>query len=374
MRRRLQAHLHQVGLAERRLRAAARRASPLCVMHDISRLSVWNDSETPARHSGRDRVRGHRRRGAGVHVAGRADLEVHAHRLDLVDQVRARRVAERVGQPHAVADAARAQPDRPRRTRSAASASPACSVSGRPASRAARSARGVLGRRVAGFGAGEVEADHARGPGSAAPARAARSVSAGGRWRIAQTISPLGSALRAKPGEQRLDRRLAGARRGPRTAAARCGTRPARSRRRSASSAASKATRASAVGRGHRRHRQRKALEVLGQAAGVGVGVEPGRQLRSVGRRRRQAALPAAARTAWPTRRPPSRCSCSSTLGSAQARSSVSPGVMRGRACGIVEQRPFQRQRPAARVAPESRAARVLLSCRPPRRRKDPAP
>ncbi len=162
---------------------------------------------------------------------------------------------------------------------------------------------------------------------------AARSVSLfGGNWRIAQTISPLGSADRARPAS-RASTVASGA--------MPCGSNSSGAMRNSAStqpcasasSAASKATRSSAAG----------------LAIAATVSAKPRRysaRLPACARASNQAARPAtlSAGAAMPrarsssnsvaTRKAPSRCSCSSTLGSRRAKSAAAGGV--GSGAGIV--------------------------------------
>ena len=213
-------------------------------------------------------------------------------------------------------------------TRSAASASPACSVSGRPASRAIASAWAWSPGGKPCFGPGQVESRPRRGRTSAAPvpprapsrpAAAGASRRRSGRW-----------AARCGAG---------------RPAAPRTTSSPARPWASNSSGAMRNSASTAAVGarvfggleghalqrggRGHRGHGQRKAFEVLHQAAGVGVGVEPGRQRRHVVRRGRRCRAACSRSNSVATRRPPSRCSCSSTLGRAAAVAS-SAEVMAG--------------------------------------------
>jgi hypothetical protein len=176
-------------------------------------------------------------------------------------------------------------------TRSATSASPACRVSARPASCTHLQRAGVLRRRVAVFGAGQVKAHHALALVADGQARGAlgffgRQVAHGADDQAA--LLQQGQRAARQAGQQRFHRRFAGHAVG------------FKQQRRDAEFSQHGAVGGGVFGRfkghalhggraGHGLHRQRKTFQVLHQAAGVGVGVKPGGQRGFVGRRCRHA-------------------------------------------------------------------------------------
>jgi len=245
-----------------------------------------------------DRVQGQRGRGAGVQVAGRADLQVHAQALQLGQHGRAAGRVDQLGQAHAVADALRAQA---RRLQHALAGIGLAGVQRQAQAGGAQLAqqRGMARGREAGLGPGEVEADHARGAGPTRPLR--RAVPAQGQRGGA-------GDLRVGLVAQRADDQAAGQR------AARQAVQQGLHRRVGRDAVGLEQQRRDAelgqhaalgtgvlgglegdagqrLGRGHRRHRQREAAQVLVQRAGVGAGVEPGGQRVGVLGRRCDAAL-----------------------------------------------------------------------------------